>query len=81
MIMQAPIQGPMMADDAMEPQCARPSLTAAVLWCSGPLVVLAGITLYGLWRIAPWERFGLSVVLATIAFALAWPLVRWRRWR
>ncbi len=46
----------------------------------GPALVVAGLLAHRLLSQLPWERFGLSLVLALLAGALAWPCVRWRRW-
>lgn len=50
-----------------------------VLWLAGPALVLAGLTFHGLWHELPWERFALSLVLASAALLLAWPVVRWSK--
>ena len=40
---------------------------------------VAGLLIHGTWRALPAERFALSLVLALLAWALAWPLKRWLR--
>ena len=47
---------------------------------AGGLATFAGLVAHGTWRELPAERFALSLVLAAIAWALAWPLRRWLRW-
>ncbi|MCD9006782.1 hypothetical protein LDO31_11150 [Luteimonas sp. XNQY3] len=51
------------------------------LWLLGPALVLTGLTVHGVWRALPWERFALSLVLAAVAALVAWPLARFARWR
>lgn len=70
-----------MAVKAKDPHRTPRSPIPTALWWSGPLLVVVGISLHGLWRVAPWERFGLSVALGLIACIFAWPLAHWRRWR
>lgn len=70
-----------MAVKAKDPHRTPRSPIPTALWWSGPLLVVVGISLHGLWRVAPWERFGLSIALGLIACIFAWPLAHWRRWR
>lgn len=59
-----------------------PTLSASwprLLVAAGVLATLAGFVIHGTWRALPAERFALSLVLALIASALAWPLQRWLR--
>lgn len=58
-----------------------PQRWAALAWAAGPVLVAIGITAHGLWAQLPWERFALALALALTATALAWPAVRWLRWR
>jgi hypothetical protein len=44
------------------------------------VAALAAIAVHGLWRVLPWERFALSLLLALLSMALAWPLHRFARW-
>lgn len=39
-----------------------------------------GFAFYGMWKVLPWERLGLSLVMAVLAAALAWPLRRFAQW-
>lgn len=63
----------------MHPVAGSPWKTA--LWLLGPALVLVGLTVHGVWRVLPWERFALSLVLAAVATLVAWPLARFARWR
>lgn len=47
---------------------------------AGWALFAAGFVFYGMWNVLPWERLGLSLVLAAIAAALAWPLQRLAHW-
>ena len=47
---------------------------------AGVVATLAGLLFHHTWRQLPAERFALSLVLALIALAVAWPLQRWLRW-
>lgn len=47
--------------------------------CSGFVAVAAGFTGHRLWQVLPWERFALSLLLAAISTALAWPVARLAR--
>ena len=47
------------------------------LLAAGLAAVLAGFIRYRLWTDLPIERFLLSLLLATLAMAAAWPLRRW----
>src|SRR5688500_4375101 len=50
------------------------------LIASGLVAAIAAIAMHGLWRVLPWERFALSLLLALLSLALAWPLQRFARW-
>lgn len=54
---------------------------AVGIWMLGPALVVVGLLTNHLTSQLPWERFGLSLVLALLASGLAWPFVRWLRWR
>ena len=41
------------------------------------VATLAGFVVHGTWRVLPAERVALSLVLALLAWTLAWPLKRW----
>ena len=47
---------------------------------AGMVATLAGLIFHDTWRQLPAERFALSLVLALLALAAAWPLQRWLRW-
>lgn len=47
---------------------------------SGLVAASVAIAMHGLWRVLPWERFALSLLLALLSMALAWPLHRFARW-
>lgn len=47
---------------------------------AGVAATIAGLLLHDTWRQLPAERFALSLVLALLALAAAWPLQRWLRW-
>ncbi len=47
---------------------------------SGLVAATMAIAMHGLWRVLPWERFALSLLLALLSMALAWPLHRFARW-
>ncbi|WP_226469292.1 hypothetical protein [Luteimonas panaciterrae] len=53
----------------------------ALLIASGPVLTIAAIGSHRLWTALPWERFGLSLLLALLSGLLAWPLCRITRWR
>lgn len=53
----------------------------ALLIASGPALTIAAIGAHRLWNALPWERFGLSLLLALLSGLLAWPLCRIARWR
>lgn len=53
----------------------------ALLIASGPVLTIAAIGSHQLWNALPWERFGLSLLLALLSGLLAWPLCRIARWR
>lgn len=53
----------------------------ALLIASGPVLTIAAIGSHRLWNTLPWERFGLSLLLALLSGLLAWPLCRIARWR
>lgn len=47
----------------------------------GGLTALAiGFARHAMWRVLPWERLALSLLLALFSLALAWPLRRFARW-
>ena len=62
------------------PDSATASPLKTALWLAGPVLVILGISLHGLWRELPWERFALSLGLAIASGVIAWPIVRWLRW-
>lgn len=61
------------------PHASRPRwpLLAA---SAGVAATVAGLLVHDTWRQLPAERFALSLVLALLALAAAWPLQRWLRW-
>ncbi|WP_242112644.1 hypothetical protein [Luteimonas aquatica] len=61
-------------------QRAWPTAGPALLIASGPALAIAAIGTHRLWNALPWERFGLSLALALLGAALAWPLCRLLRW-
>lgn len=63
--------------DAPARRAVSPRVTR--VWLLGPTLVVAGLLAHGLLSQLPWERFGLSLLLAMLASAGAWPLVRWAR--
>ena len=58
------------------PSPAPPAIWPRLLIAAGVLATLAGFFIHVTWRVLPAERFALSLVLALIAWALAWPLKR-----
>lgn len=48
---------------------------------AGVGVFVAGFAWHGMWKVLPWERLALSLVLAGLSLAVAWPLHRFARWR
>lgn len=53
---------------------------AAIIAWSGFAATLLGLLTARMWHVLPWERFALSLVLASAALALAWPAARLLRW-
>ncbi|MFZ5636038.1 MAG: hypothetical protein ACOY82_05565 [Pseudomonadota bacterium] len=53
---------------------------AGLAVAAGGIATVAGLIAHGTWRALPAERFALSLVLAMLALAAAWPLRRWLRW-
>jgi hypothetical protein len=47
-----------------------------LLVAAGALATLVGFIIHATWRVLPVERFALSLILALIAWGLAWPLKR-----
>ena len=47
---------------------------------AGIVATVVGLLMHDTWRQLPAERFALSLVLALLALAAAWPLQRWLRW-
>lgn len=47
---------------------------------AGVVATVAGFFMHDTWRQLPAERFALSLLLALLALAAAWPLQRWLRW-
>lgn len=56
-----------------------PSLAAETSIWTGAAACVAGFVAHRLWTELPAGRLGESLLLAGLASALAWPLVRWRR--
>lgn len=48
---------------------------------AGVGLFVAGFAWHGMWKVLPWERLALSLVLAGLSLAVAWPLHRFARWR
>lgn len=46
---------------------------------SGPVAAVVGLLVHSMWRVLPWERFALSLLMALLATTLAWPLQRFLR--
>ena len=61
------------------PLSSPPAPSSRLLVAAGAAACLAGFVFHAMWRVLPAERFALSLVLALIAWALAWPLKRWLR--
>lgn len=61
------------------PPASRPRWPLLVTG-AGVAATLAGLLIHDTWRQLPAERFALSLVLALLALAAAWPLQRWLRW-
>lgn len=53
---------------------------AGLAAAAGGIATAAGLIAHGTWRALPAERFALSLALAALALAAAWPLRRWLRW-
>lgn len=53
---------------------------AAIAMFGGLLLLVCGFASHAMWRVLPWERFALSLVLALFAAVAAWPLHRFARW-
>ncbi len=67
------------ATTATQPSASRarwPLLAAG----AGVIATVTGLVVHDTWRQLPAERFALSLVLAALALAAAWPLQRWLRW-
>lgn len=47
---------------------------------AGVALAVGGFAWHGMWRVLPWERFALSLLLALLAWALGWPLRRFAHW-
>lgn len=47
---------------------------------AGLVLMAIGFAAHGMWRVLPWERFALSLVLGLLAMLLGWPLQRFARW-
>lgn len=70
-------------------QPCRPDATALQPSTTLPMWILAagvglfaaGFAWHGMWKFLPWERLALSLVLAGLSTAVAWPLQRFARWR
>lgn len=58
----------------------RQVIAARLALYGGAAACAAGFVWHGMWRVLPWERFALSLLLAAIALGLAWPLRRFARW-
>lgn len=56
------------------------STHARTVLFGGAALAAAGFAWHGMWRVLPWERFALSLLLALASAALAWPLRRFARW-
>ena len=65
-----------MPADATLADAASPSRTARAAALAGALATCVGLLLHQTWRELPAERFALSLVLAGLALAAAWPLRR-----
>jgi hypothetical protein len=70
-----------MPADAAIADASSPSRGAFWAVAAGAAATVFGLIAHGVWRALPVERFALSLVLAMIALALAWPLQRLLRWR
>ena len=57
-----------------------PRLLPAVLLWLGMALCVAGLFQHRMWNVLPFPRFFEHVLLALLALAMAWPLVRWRGW-
>lgn len=56
------------------------SLVSRVMLGGGVVLAVGGFAWHGMWRVLPWERFALSLLLALLAWVLGWPLRRFARW-
>lgn len=61
------------------PPASRPRWPLPVAG-AGVAATVVGLLAHDTWRQLPAERFALSLVLALLALAAAWPLQRWLRW-
>lgn len=52
---------------------------AIALVAAGPLALAVGLVYARMWEVLPWERLALSLVLAMITAAVAWPVRRFVR--
>ena len=50
------------------------------LVAAGVVATVAGVIVHETWRVLPAERFALSLLLALLGSALAWPMQRFLRW-
>jgi len=80
MIIHAGTQGPTLIRMEANTNTIDAPRWALAAWLAGPALVITGLVAHGMWRVLPWERFALSLILALSSMALAWPLVRWRHW-
>lgn len=56
------------------------AIRSRVLLFGGVALAAAGFAWHGMWRVLPWERFALSLLLALASAALAWPVRRFAGW-
>jgi hypothetical protein len=57
-----------------------PTRAAWIAAAAGAVATVIGLIAHGTWRALPAERFALSLILAAVALALAWPLRRFLCW-
>lgn len=57
----------------------QPPMLRVVLY-GGVAALAFGFVQHAMWQVLPWERLALSLLLALVATALAWPLRRFARW-
>lgn len=72
-----------MIEQPCRPDAAALDASALPRWAlvAGMAVFAAGFAWHGMWKVLPWERLALSLVLAGLSAGVAWPLHRFARWR